>query len=174
MIAALRRLLGLGLLAAAAVAAALAFRAELAREPARFDGAAPAAATTEPGTGLPELPERDPPPLERFSEAFERPLFSPTRRPPAPEEAAPDEADTAAPVPAAARLVATLHGVLLDGTERVALLTVPGTARAVILAEGETLSGWRLASIGPDSVVFERGAETVTLELPFEPDAGQR
>jgi hypothetical protein len=103
----------------------------------------------EAGTPPPAPAIADLPPLATFRAVFERPLFSPSRRPPA-----------QAPVPGtggAARY--RLLGVLTAGPTRRALLA-EGKRRFEI-AEGAALDGWTVARIEQDRVVLSSpGGET--------------
>ncbi len=169
----LRSLFLLVLLATASAVLALRIRDDLRRPPetlaaAEFDGET-AALTIE----IPEMPRYDPPPIERFAAALDRPLFSPQRRPP-------EDEPTGAGVVEDRALSATLQGILFATSGSVALLTAVGESSPVRVSEGELFLGWRLLEIHPDNVVFERDEETVTLELIYkaqpapEPSAGKR
>jgi len=168
----LRSLFLLLLLATASAVLALRIRDDLRRPPetlaaAGFDGET-AAQTIE----IPEMPKYDPPPIEQFAAALDRPLFNPQRRPP---EGAPSDAG----VVEDRALSATLQGILFANSGSVALLTAVGESSRVQVSEGELFLGWRLLEIHPDNVVFERDDETVTLELIYKaqsapkPPAGQ-
>ena len=157
----LRSLFLLLLLATASAVLALRIRDDLRRPPetlaaAGFDGET-AAQTIE----IPEMPKYDPPPIERFAAALDRPLFNPQRRPP---EGAPSDAG----VVEDRALSATLQGILFANSGSVALLTAVGESSRVQVSEGELFLGWRLLEIHPDNVVFERDEETVTLELIYK------
>ncbi len=167
----LRSLFLLLLLATASVVLALRIRDDLRRPPetlaaAGFDGET-AAQTIE----IPEMPKYDPPPIERFAAALDRPLFSPDRRPPEGEPSAGVVEDRA--------LSATLQGVVFRNSGSVALLTAVGESSPVRVSQGELFLGWRLLEIHPDNVVFGRDEETVTLELIYkaqpapDPSAGK-
>ena len=169
----LRSLFLLLLLATASAVLALRIRDDLRRPPetlaaAGFDGET-AAQTIE----IPEMPKYDPPPIERFAAALDRPLFSPQRRPPEGEP-------TGTGVVEDRTLSATLQGILFANSGSVALLTAVGESSSVRVSEGDLFLGWRLLEIHPDNVVFERDEETVTLELIYkaqpapEPSAGKR
>jgi hypothetical protein len=82
---------------------------------------------------------------------YERPLFGAA---PAAEEAVPGDA------PALIGIVGRL------GEDAVALVrTVEGTTRALRI--GESVDGWRLASLAIDAAFFARGAERVRVPLPL-------
>ncbi len=156
----LRSLFLLLLLATASAVLALRIRDDLRRPPetlaaAGFDGET-AAQTIE----TPEMPKYDPPPIEQFAAALDRPLFSPDRRPPEGEPSAGVVEDRA--------LSATLQGILFANSGSVALLTAVGESSPVRVSEGELFLGWRLLEIHPDNVVFGRDEETVALELIYK------
>ena len=99
----------------------------------------------------------------------DRPLFSPSRRPPAPVAVAPVstptatvEAKPAAPEPPPFKLLGTIVGV----DARVALLRDRSSSSVLRVHEGETQSGWRALKVAARSIMLARGADIVTLELP--------
>ena len=113
--------------------------------------AAPGRATAAADTPPPDPAIADLPPLASFRAVFERPLFSPSRRPPA---------DGKAPVLGigiAERY--RLLGLLTAGQARRALLA-EGTRRFEV-AEGAALDGWTVVRIEQDRVVLSSpGGET--------------
>ncbi len=168
----LRSLFLLLLLATASAALALRIRDDLQRPSETLAFAGLDEAASGQTIDIPEMPKYDPPPIERFAAALDRPLFSPGRRPPEGEPSAGVVEDRA--------LSATLQGILFASSGSVALLTEVGESSQVQVSEGEVFLGWRLLEIHPDNVVFERDEETVTLEMIYkaqpapEPPAGQR
>ena len=97
----------------------------------------------------------DLPPLATFSAVFERPLFSPSRRPP------PDEKVPALDGGVAARY--RLLGLLTAGETRRALLA-EGSRRFEI-AEGAALDGWIVARIEQDRMVLSSPVGETVLKL---------
>lgn len=95
------------------------------------------------------------PPLEALVAALDRPLFTPSRRPPVAAPAAPVELD------------ATLAGVLMTDSEKVALVLQGGAQRAVRLREGDDFLGWSVIRIEQRSLVFGRDGRTERLDLSF-------
>ena len=172
----MRSLFLLLLLATASAVLALRIRDDLQRPSETLAAAALATGLDGAASGqtidIPEMPKYDPPPIERFAAALDRPLFSPDRRPPEGEPSAGVVEDRA--------LSATLQGILFATSGSVALLTAVGESSQVQVSEGDLFLGWRLLEIHPDNVVFERDEETVTLELIYkaqpapEPSAGKR
>jgi hypothetical protein len=169
----LRGLFVLILLATASAALALRIQDDLQRPPETPDSIDPDAAAPGQAIEVPELPKYEPPPIERFAAAFDRPLFSPDRRPSAEEPVAIGVVEDQV-------LSATLQGILFATSGSVALLTAVGETTPVNVSQGELFRGWRLVEIHPDNVVFEKDDETVTLELIYKaqpapmPPAGQR
>jgi hypothetical protein len=87
------------------------------------------------------------PTAEALAPALERPLFSPTRRP-ALEAEKPPQAAPAAPT-------FRLLGIAASDGISVAVIEVDGAR--VRLQRGQSVSGWRLAEIGPRRVVLVKG-----------------
>lgn len=104
-------------------------------------------------------------PLRAFSAVFERPLFSPTRRP------SPTEPSSAS----AGNIVGhyQLLGIVSAGSDRRAL--VADGARRVEVVIGATLDGWTVARIEHDRLVLSLAGDERVLrlrrasDLPAEP-----
>lgn len=123
------------------------------------------------------------PPLgtEGFSETFDRPLFSPTRRKPVPV-ATNEPAPIVEPAPAPKESISPklpapqLLGVSVTQTIPKALLLANGKQEANWLRNGETVDDWTVAAIAKDEVTLQRGEESIRLSLypsiPNEPSAG--
>ena len=161
MMPSLRGLLLLALLATASAVLALRIRDDLQRPPEPLAAAGPDAAASGETIEIPEMPKYDPPPIERFAAALDRPLFRPDRRPPEGEPSGTGVVEDRA-------LSATLQGILFASSGSVALLTAVGESSPVRVSQGELFLGWRLLEIHPDNVVFGRDEETVTLELIYK------
>jgi type II secretory pathway component PulC len=95
-----------------------------------------------------------------YAEVSERPLFFRSRRPPPPELETKEEtpADTS-------RAAFVLSGVILTGTQRMALLQTQSSAKVARVEEGEEYEGWTVEAIHPDKVVMRRGAEVSEILL---------
>ena len=157
----LRGMLLLLLLVAASAVLALWIWDDLQRPPEALavvglDGAASAQLVN-----IAEAPKYDPPPIERFAAALDRPLFNPQRRPP-------EDEPTGIGVVQDRSLSATLQGILFASSGSVALLTAVGESSSVRVSEGDLFLGWKLLEIHPDKVVFGRDQETLTLELIYK------
>ena len=117
-------------LALAATGCAAALHHQLQEPAARTPEVAARSTPALPGLDEPEVAV---PPLAAYAAVVERPLFSPSRRPPVVAEA------TAAPTAPARKL--TLRGIVLSPHKRIALIETEGAPEPRWLAEGETLQG---------------------------------
>jgi hypothetical protein len=124
-------------------------------EPPLADPGARAAARMQqkPALAAASEPRFTMPPLRDFGEVLARPVFSETRRPPAPEAAAPG---ATAPF--------TLVGVVLSATERHALLEHGQPPHLDRVAEGQEVDGWTLEAVQLDRVVLRRGDNRVEVK----------
>jgi hypothetical protein len=127
---------------------------------------APEPAPSGPGAGTPPLaalpaqPSYAMAPLEDFSAILERPLFSPTRRPPAEGVAA-----VVAPEPV---LQVTLVGVIISSEEQIAIIKLKDGNRFARLSLGDSFEGWILETIEPSRITFRRGDVEEHIELTYE------
>jgi hypothetical protein len=87
-------------------------------------------------------------PLERFHAIVERPLFSPTRRPPA---SLPGEVDDGA-------RQFQLKGAVVSASEQHALIVSQSTGKSYQVRTGDMVEGWRVERITEQSVAFTKGA----------------
>jgi hypothetical protein len=108
-------------------------------------------------------------PLQTLGATRERPLFTPSRRPPMAAAIAPP----IEPVKAAAAPVEperpplTLLGIVLTGTaEGYAVLINTATKEVVRLKTGEGHDGWILHSVSGHEAVFEKNNRTAVIALP--------
>ncbi len=107
-----------------------------------------------------EAPD-DRPPIDAFAETAARPLFMATRRPPEPEE---EEVETE-PVAGARLNLFSLLGVVISADERVALVTRRRGGEFLRLVVGQSVDGWLVVTIEPDSMTLSRGDTTEVLKL---------
>ena len=96
---------------------------------------------------LPAMADHRLAPLASFNAIIERPLFSSTRRPPAVQDVGPEESKAMA-------LDLDLQGILLAGAARVAVLRDRKSGALLHLKRNQIWRGWRLATIGRESVTF--------------------
>ena len=107
-------------------------------------------------------------PLKQLSITQERPIFSPSRRPPPP--ATPKVAPVAAPRQPVKpvepeRPAVSLLGTVVGSAERIGVFTETATGNFVRMREGEDHQGWVLKSVQAREVTLVKDSEKVTLEL---------
>jgi hypothetical protein len=140
--------------------------------PSRPGIAAPAAAPTSPEPGERALPANPlwAIPLKQLESTRERPIFSPSRRPPPPVIVGPSPptvAARAAPKPAEPqRPQLSLVGTVIGERESIAVFIDETTKNAVRLRTGEDHNGWTLRSVEGREATLERDGESATLALP--------
>ena len=132
-----------------------------------------------PPTGpAPERPQSANPlwaiPLAQLSATRERPIFSPSRRPP-PSAVATEPAIVKAPVvrkkePEAPQLV--LVGTIASDEEGFGIFLDQSTKGALRLKIGEDYQGWKLQAIRGREVTMEKDQQAAVLTLP-EPGAAR-
>jgi type II secretory pathway component PulC len=100
------------------------------------------------------------PPEDTYAEVSERPLFFRSRRPLPPEVVTKEEtpADTS-------RAAFILSGVVLTGTQRMALLQSQSSPKIARVEEGQEYEGWTVEAIHPNKVVVRRGQEVSEIVL---------
>lgn len=103
----------------------------------------------------------------RFRAMVERPLFSPSRRPPPPPLA--PLAMPALPAPPLPPPNLTLSGVITGGGGGIALVRRPQDASPILVAAGGDVDGWTVAEIHTRDIVLRRDDRTVTVALPTPP-----
>jgi hypothetical protein len=110
-------------------------------------------------------------PLSALSATRNRPLFTPSRRPPAPivtNAPAPVVMRPPPPPPPAApeHPNFVLVGTVAGDNDSVAVFIDNSTRDAVRLRTGEGHSGWVLQSVDRRTATVQKGSQTETLELP--------
>lgn len=100
------------------------------------------------------------PAAETFSIILERPLFSPTRRPPAGGTVTIESVEP--------ELDVTLVGVIISAGEQIAIIKPKDGGRFVRLSLGDSFQGWNLESIEPNRVTFRRGEIEEFIEIDYE------
>jgi hypothetical protein len=178
------RLLGTFLLISSALAARAA--ADPIDDPADFTLQVEALSPTAQGKGVTDAassgagvapspnatPRTDNPlsaiPLSALNATRDRPLFSESRRPPiapAPIVAPPEKQEAVAPPPPEQPSF-TLVGTIVGKKVSVALLQGSNAAAISALRVGGENSGWQVRGIDLRSIVVEKGAQSVKLDLP--------
>lgn len=109
--------------------------------------------------------------LEDLSETRDRPLFSPTRRPPPVAEPEPEPVVVEEPeedAPPADPPKIRLAGVVLGGTAPVALIEDYDTETLLPFRSGAVIAEWTLATIEPRAIVLRHGDQELRLEIAAE------
>jgi general secretion pathway protein N len=101
------------------------------------------------------------PPLADFAVTAARPLFAPTRRPPA----ATQDSLFAAGIEGRYRL----QGLFIAGKARRALLVEEAGGRTLQVGEGDTVEGWTVRKIEQDRLILASPAGETTLALRQAP-----
>ena len=114
-------------------------------------------------------------PLGSLSITRNRPLFTPSRRPPAPTAvvvppAVPPKVVVRPAEPEHTNL--TLIGTVVGETEGIGVFLDRATNAFVRIKTGEGHAGWILRSIKAREVTLEKGGQSETLRLPAREDAG--
>jgi general secretion pathway protein N len=107
-------------------------------------------------------------PLSALSATRDQPLFSASRRPPivaVPMVAAAPKQEAVAPPPPERPLL-TLIGTIVSRGASLAMLQGSSSEAVSRLRIGEENDGWRVRRIDLRSIVVEKGAQSVKLDLP--------
>jgi general secretion pathway protein N len=134
--------------------------------PQRTDAPSPEAAVERPrsaGNPLWALP------LKQLSITRDRPIFSPSRRPPPPATptyVAPVAVRTPPKPVEPERPTITLLGTILGTSESIGVFFNPATRDIVRLRVGEDHEGWALRSVKTREATLVKDRERVVLELP--------
>jgi hypothetical protein len=108
-------------------------------------------------------------PLTQLSITRDRPIFSPSRRPPPPATptyVAPVAVRTPQKPKEPERPSITLLGTILGSSESIGIFLNPTTRDIVRLRLGEDHEGWALRSVKTREVTLVKDRERVVLELP--------
>ena len=107
-------------------------------------------------------------PLDQLSTILDRPLFSPSRRPPAP----PPPPVAQAPAPPAPPPDLVLFGVVMDGEGARAVVRA-GADKKILRAQiGDEIDGWKVSQIEGRKVVLSLDGRFATFKL-FNDDRGR-
>jgi general secretion pathway protein N len=112
-------------------------------------------------------------PLKSLTATRERPLFLPSRRPPAPPAVAgppPPPAPPPPPPAAPERPRVSLVGAVAGEAEGIAILLDQATRDIIRLRIGETLSGWTLRSVRGREATLQKDRESMLLAMPAPTD----
>ena len=109
--------------------------------------------------------------LNALTATRERPIFSPSRRPPAPTPPAPVVMASPPPPPTAPEEIPLkLVGTIVGGDNSIAICFNPSTRDVVRLKVGESFQGWFLRAVHGREAAFEKATLHVTLALPSPED----
>jgi general secretion pathway protein N len=143
--------------------------------PRHDDNARPSPLTLAPDAGTVPPSASEPPlrrnplwgiPLQTLDVTRERPLFSPSRRPPAQAVIAPSVAPLRAAPGEPAQPPLDLLGVVTGAGDGYAVFINTATHDVVRLRTGEGHEGWILQSVKGREVVLEKSHRTAVLALP--------
>lgn len=119
----------------------------------------------QPGPlGLPSEP-----PVLAYQTLAERPLFTPSRRPPDPEPVGATPAEVAASQEVAVDFA--LEGVIIGQVTLVAIVRVDGDKIQQRLKIGDEVQGWKLVAVKEAGATFQRGNLKHEIELNFNKPA---
>jgi general secretion pathway protein N len=109
-------------------------------------------------------------PLKDLTATRERPIFSPSRRPPTPAVIAAPAAPVAAPPKPVepSRPQLTLVGTIIGTQRGFGIFQDQGANKALRLQTGEVHEGWVLREVRARATVFQKNDVKVTLELPVQ------
>jgi general secretion pathway protein N len=139
---------------------------------------APAQVVTAPPAPAPERALSANPlwgiPLTSLSGTRDRPIFSSSRRPPAPAAAPAIVAKVVAPPKPREpeRPPLALVGTIASGEEGFGIFLDQSTKTALRLKLGEDYQGWKLRTVQGREATLEKDQQAITLALP-QPSAGQ-
>jgi hypothetical protein len=108
-------------------------------------------------------------PLKALSATRERPIFSPSRRPPAPVVAAAPSAATPQPIakpiePERPQLF--LVGTVVNDTEGIGIFLDQLTNRTISLTKGQSQKGWILRDVRRREVILQKDKQAIVLAMP--------
>jgi len=103
--------------------------------------------------------------LDALPATAERPIFSPSRRPPPGVTIVPYQAPRPATMNQSLQPALSLLGVVSGNEDGVAIF-LDATSNSVIRMKlGESHTGWTLQSLGARHAIFQRGRDTATVAL---------
>jgi hypothetical protein len=108
-------------------------------------------------------------PLTSLTATRERPIFSPSRRPPAVVDAAPLQAPPPSVNYQSPQPLLSLVGAIAGGAEGIAIFLDETTKGIVRLKTGESHSGWILRSVQGREATLQRGGEIAVVAIPNPP-----
>jgi hypothetical protein len=108
-------------------------------------------------------------PFDGFSTTRDRPLFSPTRRPPLPPPVL-----VAAPPPPLLPPNVSLLGVIMDGEQAHAVVRAGPMEKVLRVSIGDDIGGWKVGQIEKQKLVLLLNGRTATFTMFSENNAKHR
>ena len=108
-------------------------------------------------------------PLASLTATRDRPIFSPSRRPPIVVQAAPVKSEPPPPPPpgAPSRPLLTLLGAIASDTDSIAIFMDDTTKAIVRMKVGESHAGWMLRSVAKRQATLEMARQVAVLVIPI-------
>jgi len=112
-------------------------------------------------------------PLKQFSDTRERPIFSPSRRPPPPPPSTVTVAKVVVPRPKEPeKPQLSLVGTISSDEDKFGIFVDQATKNVLRLRIGEDFQGWQLQSVQGRETTFQKNELTFVVALP-QPGLGQ-
>jgi hypothetical protein len=112
-------------------------------------------------------------PLKQFSDTRERPIFSPSRRPPPPPPSTVTVAKVVVPRPKEPeKPQLSLVGTISSDEDKFGIFVDQATKNVLRLRVGEDFQGWQLQSVQGRETTFQKNELTFMVALP-QPGLGQ-
>ena len=108
-------------------------------------------------------------PLASLTATRDRPIFSPSRRPPVVVQAAPVKSEPPPPPPppgAPSRPLLTLLGAIASDADSIAIFMDDTTKAIIRMKIGESHAGWMLRSVAKRQVTLEMARQVAVLVIP--------
>jgi general secretion pathway protein N len=115
-------------------------------------------------------------PLRTLNATRNRPIFSPSRRPPPPAVVSGPQAPPPNPAPRTAepqRPQLSLIGTVLSSGEDIGIFLDVTTKKVVRLKTGESVGGWVLTAVRGREAILQKSNESILVAFP-PPSSGQR
>jgi hypothetical protein len=106
--------------------------------------------------------------LDRLSATRNRPMFSPSRRPPAPAAIAARAEQAPQPLPLSSPPGVALFGTVVGAQDARAFIAMGAADRIIGVRPGDDISGWTVTAITQRNLVLSRAEQSVTFTL-FSP-----
>jgi hypothetical protein len=111
-------------------------------------------------------------PLKQLSATRDRPIFSPSRRPPPQAVVGPLMVAVTPPAPVSqepARPQLALLGTIVNGADGFGIFMDQANKAPLRIRIGSSYQGWTLREVKPGFVIFEKGQQTAAVAFPARP-----